>query len=68
MALQRLCSEESESRCQRLETSVNFLVEEKEDLAMVPIEVALGNMYYETPFNCFNYVIYECLLSFAATN
>ncbi|XP_070043762.1 kinesin-like protein KIN-7I isoform X2 [Nicotiana tabacum] len=30
----RLCSEESESRCQRLETSVNFLVEEKEDLAM----------------------------------
>ncbi|WMV24061.1 hypothetical protein MTR67_017446 [Solanum verrucosum] len=30
----RLCSEESESRCQRLETSVNILVEEKEDLAM----------------------------------
>lgn len=35
MAFQRLCSEESESRCQRLETSVNILVEEKEDLAMV---------------------------------
>ncbi|XP_049392243.1 kinesin-like protein KIN-7O isoform X1 [Solanum stenotomum] len=30
----RLCSEESESRCQRFETSVNILVEEKEDLAM----------------------------------
>ncbi|KAJ8535599.1 hypothetical protein K7X08_023319 [Anisodus acutangulus] len=30
----RLCSEESESRCQRLETSVNLLIEEKEDLAM----------------------------------
>ncbi|XP_055801402.1 kinesin-like protein KIN-7O isoform X2 [Solanum dulcamara] len=30
----RLCLEESELRCQRLETSVNFLVEEKEDLAM----------------------------------
>ncbi|XP_059297686.1 kinesin-like protein KIN-7O isoform X1 [Lycium ferocissimum] len=30
----RLCSEESESRCQGLETSVNLLAEEKEDLAM----------------------------------
>lgn len=33
--------EESELRCQRLESSVNFLVEEKEDLAMVITEVAL---------------------------
>lgn len=33
--------EESKLRCQSLETSVNSLVEEKEDLAMVITEVAL---------------------------